>query len=136
MGRPVLDLLAAGASGVHQSRPVAVTGGERETSNGDWYGEMPKRDLIIGLQVLAWNAAGLEIAAGGLRFERVTERVSADAEFRVSAAGREQYRGVAALGEHDDLVICGVARVLGGLRDSIRREAVGGRMRGGRRSWG
>ena len=61
VGRPVLDMLRDCPPGCILM-PVIVTGGERETHEAGYY-RVPKRDLIIGLQVLLQREA-LQIAAG------------------------------------------------------------------------
>src|SRR4051794_29985666 len=95
-GRPVLEL-------VQRERPRAtlmpllVTGGERQSRSGGFY-HVPKRDLIVGLQVM-FEAGTLRIAKG-LPFgtELVQELQSMDV--RVTAWGREQY-GAFRSGTHD-----------------------------------
>jgi hypothetical protein len=80
--------------------PAIITSGDRETRDGGYY-RVPKRDLIVQLQVLLQCealriAAGLELAStlvGELREMRV----------KVTPAGNEQY-GVWREGKHDDLV--------------------------------
>jgi hypothetical protein len=80
--------------------PVTVTCGQRE-GWGDGFYTVPKRDLVIGLQVLL-QSGGLQIAAGLALGKTLVEEMMA-MEVRVSPAGNEQYaawRG----GTHDDLV--------------------------------
>jgi len=117
VGRPVVDLLQRARPGCPIT-PVTVTGGERETSNGDGYC-VPKRDLISGLQVLL-QTGGLEIAQG-LRFTKELLEEMGTMRVKVSAAGREQY-GAWREGEHDDLVFavslaCWGAKKFYGLED-------------------
>ena len=61
VGRPVVDLLRQARLGCN-IMPVVITGGDGETSPNGFYG-VPKRDLIIGLQVLL-QTRKLQIAAG------------------------------------------------------------------------
>jgi hypothetical protein len=60
--------------------PVVITGGEREREEDGYY-RVPKRDLIVGLQVVVQRGV-LEVAAG----------------LRVTGAGREQFGGLEARG--------------------------------------
>ena len=99
VGRAVVDMLRDAGMGC-SIWPTMVTGGDRETYC-DGYWRVPKRDLIVGLQVLL-HRGGLRIAAGiplgpVLVEEMTTMRV------RETAAGNEQY-GAWREGEHDDLV--------------------------------
>jgi hypothetical protein len=99
VGRPVVDMLRnARPRGILM--PVTVTCGQRE-GWGDGFYTVPKRDLVIGLQVLL-QSGGLQIAAGLALGKTLVEEMMA-MEVRVSPAGNEQYaawRG----GTHDDLV--------------------------------
>jgi hypothetical protein len=80
--------------------PVTITGGQVETMDQGFY-RVPKRDLIIGLQVVL-QRGGLQIAAG-LKFgQKLVEELMA-VEVRVSPAGNEQYAAWRE-GTHDDLV--------------------------------
>jgi hypothetical protein len=99
VGRPVVDLLRrAGPEAILM--PVTITGGQVETQEQGFY-RVPKRDLIIGLQVLL-QRGGLQIAAG-LKFgQKLVEELMA-VEVRVSPAGNEQYAAWRE-GTHDDLV--------------------------------
>ncbi len=99
VGRPVVDLLKrARPSG--KLMPVVVTGGERQTREDDVY-KAPKRDLIVGMQVL-FQEGGLRIARQ-LPFGETLVRELEAMEVRVSAGGREQYAAWRS-GTHDDLV--------------------------------
>jgi hypothetical protein len=99
VGRPLVDLL-------RQSRPgcgvtaVTVTGGEQETQGGGYCG-IPKRDLIVGLQVMLQQGR-LEIASGMAWGPALVKEMAA-MQVKVTPAGREQY-GAWREGEHDDLV--------------------------------
>ena len=99
VGRPVVDLLRrAGPDAILM--PVTITGGQVETMDQGFY-RVPKRDLIIGLQVVL-QRGGLQIAAG-LKFgQKLVEELMA-VQVRVSPAGNEQYAAWRE-GTHDDLV--------------------------------
>ena len=99
VGRPVVDLLRDARPGC-LVMPVVVTSGEQETSSGGYYC-VPKRDLIVGLQVLM-QTGGLQFAKG-MKFGVELAAEMAAMEVRVSPAGREQY-GAWREGAHDDLV--------------------------------
>jgi hypothetical protein len=99
VGRPVVDLLRAA-----RLRPTAVTitSGDVETRDGsDW--RVPKRDLVIGLQVLLQTdvlkvADGLREWPTGLR-ELLAFKVKID-----PLTAHDSY-GYAREGVHDDLVL-------------------------------
>jgi hypothetical protein len=100
VGAPVVDLLRdARPNGILM--PVTITGGNSESSNNGAYC-VPKRDLIIGLQVLL-QRGGLQIAAG-LRDGPALISELMGMQVKVSAAGNEQY-GAWREGTHDDLVL-------------------------------
>ena len=61
VGRPVVELLESARLGCG-IMPVMVTGGEMESMSRGYY-RVPKRDLIVGVQVLLQNGQ-LQIAAG------------------------------------------------------------------------
>lgn len=99
VGRAVVDLLRrARPNGV--LLPAIITSGDRESRAGGYY-RIPKRDLIIQLQVLL-QCEALRIAAG---LEHAAALVAELREMRVkvTSAGHEQY-GVWREGKHDDLV--------------------------------
>ncbi len=121
VGRPVVDLLREADPGC-PVWPVLITGGEAEGS-GQGYFRVPKRDLILGLQVLI-QGGQLQIA-GGLRYGPALVREMAEMKVRVSGAGREQF-GVWREGEHDDLVL-GVALACWAERRARPRNGVGPR---------
>ncbi len=99
VGRPVVDLLRRARPDAILM-PVTITGGQVETMDQGFY-RVPKRDLIVGLQVLL-QRGGLQIAAG-LKFgQKLVEELMA-VEVRVSPAGNEQYAAWRE-GTHDDLV--------------------------------
>jgi hypothetical protein len=99
VGRPVVDLLRRARPNC-VLLPAIITGGDRETLDGGYY-RVPKRDLIVQLQVLL-QCQALRIAAG---LEHATTLVEEMREMRVKVtpAGNEQY-GVWREGKHDDLV--------------------------------
>ena len=99
VGRPVVDLLRAARSRAILM-PVTITGGQTELTGQGFY-RVPKRDLIVGLQVLL-QRGGLEIAAGLPYVREMMEEMMA-MEVRVSPAGNEQYAAWRE-GQHDDLV--------------------------------
>ena len=99
VGRPVVDLLRAARPGC-MVMPAVITSGQRESLCEGYYG-IPKRDLIVGLQVLLQRGS-LQIAAG-LKYGPALAAEMAAMEVRVSSAGREQF-GAWREGTHDDLV--------------------------------
>jgi hypothetical protein len=99
VGRPVVDLLRR-AKPEAVLQPVTITGGQTETMDQGFY-RVPKRDLIVGLQVLL-QRGGLQIAKG-LQFARKLVEELEAVEVRISAAGNEQYAAWRE-GTHDDLV--------------------------------
>ena len=84
--------------------PVVITGGERALqSEGTW--RVPKRDLVMGLQVM-FEARELEISeslpdAATLVKELMSMRV------KISPAGHDSYGAASGAreGPHDDLVL-------------------------------
>jgi hypothetical protein len=99
VGRPVVDLLQRAGLGC-PIRPVVVTGGLRESLEGDW-AHVPKRDLIIGLQMLLQERQ-LEIAVK-LQYGAALVKEMSEMRVRLTPAGNEQY-GVWREGSHDDMV--------------------------------
>ena len=100
VGRPVMDLLRRARLGCIMM-PVTITCGDVETEAGGHY-RVPKRDLIVGLQVLL-QRGGLQIAAG-LKECEVLAGELAEMRVKVTQSGNEQY-GVWREGQHDDLVL-------------------------------
>jgi hypothetical protein len=101
VGRPVMDMLRRAGLGSRRLWPVLITGGDMETyANGHY--RVPKRDLIVGLQLLL-QRRGLQIAKG-LKFGPVLAREMAEMRVKITASGNEQY-GAWREGEHDDLVL-------------------------------
>ena len=116
VGRPVVDLL------VRERLPcqlwaVTITGGDAETYTNGYY-RVPKRDLIVGLQLVFQNRE-LQIAKG-LKEGPALAREMSGMRVRVRDGGREQFG--AREGEHDDLVLA-VALACW----AERKGAVGGR---------
>jgi hypothetical protein len=110
VGRPVVDLLRQAGPGC-QMMPATITGGDAESREGGYY-RVPKRDVIVGLQVLL-QSGELKIA-GGLRYGAALVSEMAEMRLKVSGAGREQY-GAWREGTHDDLVFA-VGRAGWGVR--------------------
>jgi hypothetical protein len=99
VGRPVVDLLRLARPGC-PVMPAVITSGQRESLCDGYYG-IPKRDLIVGLQVLLQQ--GRLYIAGGLKYGPALATEMAAMEVKVSSAGREQF-GSWREGTHDDLV--------------------------------
>ena len=119
VGRPVVDLLRR----AHLKcwiTPVVVTGGLATTHAND-YVHVPKRDLIIGLQV-AMQTGALQIAAG-LAHEKTLMKEMADMRVAVSSSGNEQF-GAWRQGSHDDLVFA-VALACWGAKRAYPRDLNG-----------
>jgi hypothetical protein len=99
VGRPVVDHLRR-ARPEAILMPVTITAGQMETTDQGFY-RVPKRDLIIGLQ-LVLQRGGLQIAAKLPFARKLVEELEA-VEVRISPAGNEQYAAWRE-GTHDDLV--------------------------------
>jgi hypothetical protein len=99
VGRPVVDLLRQ-AGLACPILPAIITGADRETSSDGYY-RVPKRELIIGLQVLL-QRGGLQIAAG-MKLGAVLVEEMAAMRVKQTPSGHEQF-GAWREGEHDDLV--------------------------------
>jgi len=99
VGRPVVDMLREERLDCWV-RPVMVTGGGSE-SEKDGYFRVPKRDLIIGLQVRL-QAGGLKIASG-LQWGPTLLKEMAEMRVKVTSEGNEQF-GAWRESTHDDLV--------------------------------
>ena len=105
VGRAVVDLVRKADPGC-TLLPVNITSGMHETLEGGYYG-VPKRDLIVGLQVLLQREL-LQIAAG-MEFgpELVKEMMSM--QVKITLSGYEQFAaaggGWRRDGTHDDLVL-------------------------------
>jgi hypothetical protein len=99
VGRAVVDILRRADLGC-PLWPVVVTSGEREMLRQGYY-RVPKRDLIVSLQVLL-QRGGLRIAAGMPLGPILVEEMAA-MRVRPTAGGHEQF-GAWREGAHDDLV--------------------------------
>jgi hypothetical protein len=99
VGRPVVDLLRRARPGC-VLKPVNITSGLKQTEEGGYYG-VPKRDLILGLQVLLQRGV-LRIAAGLEHAPDLVKEMLA-MQVKISLSGHEQY-AVWREGTHDDLV--------------------------------
>src|ERR1035438_10232538 len=97
-GSPVVDLLRDARPGC-VVMAVNITSGLKETSDGGYYG-VPKRDLIVGLQVLLQRGV-LRIAAGLPEGEELVKEL-AGMQVRISPSGNEQMAAWRE-GTHDDL---------------------------------
>jgi hypothetical protein len=100
VGAAVMDLLRA-AQPKADLLPVTITSGDTPNIFHGTH-RVPKRDLIVGLQVLLQSGA-LRIAAG-LRDAPTLLRELMDMRVKVSTAGNEQF-GAWREGTHDDLVL-------------------------------
>jgi len=99
VGRPVVDLLQRAGPGC-VTMAVNITSGLKQTYEGGYYG-VPKRDLILGLQVLLQR--GLLKIAGGLQYGTELVKEMGAMQVKISLNGNEQY-AVWREGQHDDLV--------------------------------
>jgi hypothetical protein len=86
VGRPVVDLLRRAGPGCPMM-PATITGGDGESQEAGYY-RVPKRDVIVGLQVLL-QSGELKIA-GGLRHGAALTAEMADMRVNVGPSGREQ----------------------------------------------
>jgi hypothetical protein len=96
-----MDMLRRAELGCRRLWPVVITSGDLER-HADGHYRVPKRDLIVGLQLLLQRKA-LQIAAG-MQFGPVLAREMAEMRVKITPSGNEQY-GVWREGEHDDLVL-------------------------------
>jgi hypothetical protein len=126
VGRPVVDLLRQAKPGC-PIIPAVITSGQQESRNDGYYG-IPKRDLMVGLQVVLQRGE-LQIA-GGLKYGAALAAEMAAMEVKVSSAGREQF-GAWREGTHDDLVFA-VALACWGSKKMVFEQAgeVGRRLPG------
>jgi hypothetical protein len=100
VGAPVVDMLRAARLGCDIAA-VTITGGERQRQSGGVW-NVPKRDLIAGVQVLL-ERGELKLAKG-LRELGPLMRELTDVRSTAGAGGRVRL-GADGCGEHDDLVI-------------------------------
>jgi hypothetical protein len=100
VGAPVIDLLREAGLGCELAA-VTITGAERASrAAGGW--RVPKRELVVGLQVMLETGA-LRIAAGLKEGETFAKELT-EMRVRVSEGRREQF-GAWREGTHDDLVL-------------------------------
>ena len=99
VGRPVVDMLRSQELDC-VIRPVLVTAGHGESESDGFY-HVPKRDLIVGLQVLLQS--GVLKIAKNLRFAPELVNEMAEMRVKVTTSGNEQF-GAWREGTHDDLI--------------------------------
>ncbi len=100
VGWPVVELIRSAGLGCEVTA-VVITGGDRE-GRGDGMARVPKRDLVMGLQVLLETGA-LKVAAGLDEGEALVREMSA---MRVKITpGRHEQFAAWREGAHDDLVL-------------------------------
>ncbi len=101
VGAPVVDLLKREKLDCRMI-PVSITGGEKVTvSDGCW--RVPKRDLVVGLQVLL--DCGKLLIADRLADAAVLVKELMNMRVKISGAGHDQYAAAGREGAHDDLVL-------------------------------
>ena len=101
VGAPVVDLLRSARLGC-EIAAVTITGGEKETQSGAMW-NVPKRDLMAGLQVLL-ERGELKIA-GRMKETGALVRELMDVRLMKQGATGRVRMGAEGCGEHDDLVI-------------------------------
>jgi hypothetical protein len=99
VGTPVVELLRRAGMGC-RLWPVSITGGPAE-GYGDGYYRVPKRDLVVGLQVMFEQ--GVIQIADGLSERAALVKEMTDMQVKVTSKGREQYEAGSS-GQHDDIV--------------------------------
>ena len=99
VGTPVVELLRRAGMGC-RLWPVSITGGPAE-GYGDGYYRVPKRDLVVGLQVM-FEQGALQIA-DGLAERTALVKEMTDMRVKVTSKGHEQYEAGSS-GQHDDIV--------------------------------
>jgi hypothetical protein len=115
-----MDMLRRAELGCRSLWPVVITSGDVERY-ADGHYRVPKRDLIVGLQLLL-QRRGLQIAKG-MKFGPVLVREMAEMRVKITPSGNEQY-GAWREGEHDDLVLA-VALACWGARKAYPSGADG-----------
>jgi hypothetical protein len=100
VGGPVVDMLRSSQLGCEVSA-VNITGGDRETHTGNLW-NVPKRDLIAGVQVLL-EKRGLKIARGMKETGSLVRELT-DVRMTAGSGGKVRI-GADGSGQHDDLVI-------------------------------
>lgn len=108
VGPPVVDMLRRVDLGCPMM-PAMITGAELESSASGYY-RVPKRDLVVGLQVMLQEGV-LEISGGMAEARTLVEEMLA-MRVRITPAMHEQY-GAWRQGEHDDLVLAVAMAVWG-----------------------
>ncbi len=100
VGVPVTDLLRAADLGCEMTA-LTITGGARASrADGGW--NVPKRDLVVGLEVML-ETGSLKIATGLREGETFIKELTG-MRVKVSAGRREQFEAWRE-GTHDDLVL-------------------------------
>jgi hypothetical protein len=120
VGRAVVDLLEREGPGC-VVMPVNITAGLMQTSAGGYYG-VPKRDLILGLQVLLQRGV-LRIAAGMEHGAALVKEMAA-MQVKISLSGHEQFAAWRE-GTHDDLVFA-VALACWNAQNAYPNDPAGG----------
>jgi len=123
LGGPVVEMLRSAGLGCEVAA-VTITGGERETELAGDAWNVPKRDLITGLQVLL-ERGELRIA-GNLKGVGVLVRELMDVRLTAREGGGVRM-GADGAGEHDDMAI---ALALGCWRASKKVKGPVGEQRG------
>ena len=100
VGAPVVDLFRRSGLGC-AIVPVQITGGDRESQEGGMW-RVPKRDLVIGLQVM-FQERRLQIS-GRLAEGPALLRELMQMRVNISQTGHDSY-GCWREGSHDDLVL-------------------------------
>ncbi len=99
VGTPVVELLRRAGMGC-RLWPVSITGGPAE-GYGDGYYRVPKRDLVVGLQV-TFEQGALQIA-DGLAERTALVKEMTEMRVKVTSSGHERYEAGSS-GQHDDIV--------------------------------
>jgi len=100
VGVPVVDLLRRSSLGCTMLA-VTITGGDRQASGPDGW-RVPKRDLVVGLQ-LVLERGELRMPQG-LAMARTLVKELMSMQVKISDTGHDAY-GAFRSGEHDDLVL-------------------------------
>jgi hypothetical protein len=120
VGRPVVDLLRR-ADLECPILPALITGGEAEGCGKGYY-RVPKRDLMVGLQVLL-QRGDLQIAKG-LKLAGTLVQEMSSVRVRQTGTGHEQF-GAWREGEHDDLVFAVALACWGAKKMAVSRAETG-----------
>jgi hypothetical protein len=99
VGTPVVELLRRARLRCRMW-PVSITGGTAE-SFGDGTYRVPKRDLVVGLQVM-FEQGAIQIAEG-LTERAVLVKELTEMRVKVTSRGHEQFEAGTS-GQHDDIV--------------------------------